>query len=170
MLTNDSVIQRQHALIQSGLTTPAAYDKSRKEFYSRQAFNQTEVRVAAEEARAVGAQFSDEISPLNWGMKLENRAFEKWRVWANEQVTLQEQARQANYAAMGEDADRGAGGPDLADVVNMLEDAAQGPEGEKQGGEQGGEGDKGVDDVEGGERQRETVEVPTMGGGRRTRG
>ena len=122
-----SVIKRQHALMHPAdpettqpLSRAAAYDKARRELYNRRAFDEMESRIAKEEALAVGAEFG--ASAQDVGMYLENCEFDRWRTWANEQVTLQEQARAASYASLGQD------GPDsertvgLADSVEALKD------------------------------------------------
>ncbi|KAL9052059.1 MAG: hypothetical protein Q9162_005630 [Coniocarpon cinnabarinum] len=106
-VNGEAVVQRQHALMTESAANPtplsraAAYDKARKEMYQRRAFDEMEVKIAQEEAMSVDAEFG--MSLLDVGMQLENKEFNRFRSWAQEQVTLQEQARAASYAALGEE-------------------------------------------------------------------
>lgn len=76
-----------------------AYDQARKEFYQQRHDHEVEVRVAREEALAVGAMFGKDA--LEVGMELEMKTFDKWKVWAEEQATVMEQARSAAYSGGG---------------------------------------------------------------------
>jgi len=76
-----------------------AYDQARKEFYELRHQEEVEQRVAREEALSTGAVFGK--SALEVGMELESKTFEEWKVWAEQQVTLQEQARSAAYTGLG---------------------------------------------------------------------
>ena len=73
----------------------AAYDKARKEFYELRHFDEIEARIAKEEAQSYGADFGKSAQEV--GMQLEGEQFEKFKVWAREQVTLVEQSRSAAY-------------------------------------------------------------------------
>ena len=73
-----------------------AYDQARKELYNQRHHEEVEVRVAREEAHAVGGYFG--LSQNEIGMELENRTFDKWRAWAESQVVLMEQAKSAAYS------------------------------------------------------------------------
>jgi len=70
-----------------------AYDVARTEFYGERLQEDVERRIAREEALATGAHFGK--SRLDIGMELENKAFDNWKIWADEQVTAAEQARAA---------------------------------------------------------------------------
>lgn len=82
-----------------GLTKEKAYDQARKEHYEDRHMQEVEARVAREEAMATGAYFAK--TAIQVGMQLENREFDRWKVWAQEQVTLAEQARVAAYTGLG---------------------------------------------------------------------
>jgi small subunit ribosomal protein S23 len=83
---------------QGGLTKEAAYDQARKEHYNDRHRQEIESRIAKEEALAMGAQFG--ASALEIGMQLESSEFDRWKTWAQEQVTLMEQARSAAYTGL----------------------------------------------------------------------
>jgi len=103
-MTTRSVVQRQLWLMHNGSSHAAAtgmsraqaYDAARKEFYAIRHADEVARRVAREEALSTGAQFG--MSALQVGMQLEAAEFERWRGWARQQVTLQEQARTAAYS------------------------------------------------------------------------
>lgn len=80
------------------ITKEAAYDQARKEFYDIRHADEIERRVAREEALSTGAQFGK--TQMAIGMELENKEFNRWRIWAQQQVTLQEQARSAAYTGI----------------------------------------------------------------------
>ena len=96
-LTNLSVVRRQLWLRQNEPTLSKAeiYDKARKEFYKIRLLEDTERRVAREEALYTGAQFGP--SAMEIGMKLEDAEYERWKVWAEKQVELAEQKQAAMY-------------------------------------------------------------------------
>ena len=52
--------------------------------------------MAREEALHVGAQFGP--SAMEIGMKLENEEFERWKIWAQKQVELNQQKQAAMYS------------------------------------------------------------------------
>lgn len=84
---------------QMSFSKAKAYDQARKEFYELRHQEEVEQRVAREEALSTGAVFGK--SALEVGMELESKTFEEWKVWAQQQVTLQEQARSAAYTGLG---------------------------------------------------------------------
>jgi len=84
---------------QGGLTKESAYDQARKEHYEDRHMQEIEAKVAREEAMATGAYFGK--TAIQVGMQLESREFDRWKVWAQEQVTLMEQARSAAYTGLG---------------------------------------------------------------------
>ena len=92
-----SVVQRQMWLQHNvpDITKAGAYDRARKEFYKLRLLEDTERRVAREEALHMGAQFGP--SAMEIGMKLENEEYERWKVWAQKQVALQQQKQAALY-------------------------------------------------------------------------
>ncbi len=93
----DSVIQRQLWLLQNipDISRAQAYDIARKEFYDLRLQEDVERRVAKEEAMSTGAYFGP--SQLEIGMELENKEFERWKVWAQKQVEFQQQQQAAMY-------------------------------------------------------------------------
>ena len=90
-----SVIQRQLYLLHTtpDITVNEAYDQARREFYAARQFEDVERRVAAEEARYVGAQFAPDV--VSWGMALEDAAYDEWEDWSRQQVLEREQKRAA---------------------------------------------------------------------------
>jgi len=99
-LTACSVVQRQAWLMSNkGYTKMKAYDQARKEHYEDRQQQEIEARVAREEALHYGATFGK--SAIEVGMELENAEFDRWKVWAGEQVTLMEQAKAAAYTGVG---------------------------------------------------------------------
>lgn len=70
-----------------------AYDQARREFYELRLQQDVERRVAKEEALATGAYFGK--STLQVGMELEDKAFERWKEWAQKEAILAEQKRGA---------------------------------------------------------------------------
>ncbi|KAK4644600.1 mitochondrial ribosomal small subunit component [Podospora bellae-mahoneyi] len=96
-LSGESVVQRQLYLMQHAKMTRAqAYDVARKEFYKLRRFEETEARIAQEEARAYGAYFGKTVNQV--GMELEDKEYNNWLKWAGEEITGQEMERQAAYA------------------------------------------------------------------------
>ena len=80
----------QHA----GLAEATAYDKARKEYYRFRHSKEVAVRVAREEALAVGAYFG--LGPLEIGMKLEDQSYENWKSWAIAQAEVIKAARNSS--------------------------------------------------------------------------
>lgn len=90
------MIQRQHWLLRhTALSTAAAYDKARKELYRVRHAQEIERRVAREEALNTGAFFG--LGPLEIGMKLEDRAYENWRTWAEKEIVALKQLQGSAY-------------------------------------------------------------------------
>jgi len=83
----------------NGLTKEKAYDQARKEHYEDRHMQEVEARVAREEAMATGAYFGK--TAIQVGMHLESREFNKWKKWAQQQVTIMEQAKSAAYTGLG---------------------------------------------------------------------
>lgn len=81
------------------LLKDAAYDVARKELYEQRHSDEVEARVAREEALHTGAWFGKDRNEI--GMELENATFDKWKVWARQQVVQMEQARNAAYSGLG---------------------------------------------------------------------
>jgi small subunit ribosomal protein S23 len=93
-----SVIQRQNHLISIGYTPAGAYDLARKEYYRFRHAQETEVRVAREEALASGAFFGP--GPNEVGMKLEDKQYEHWKAWAKKEAEALAQLQAASYTGV----------------------------------------------------------------------
>lgn len=94
-----SVVQRQLWLMKKQrLSKVQAYDVARKEFYALRHAEEVEKRVTREEAMWVGAQFNK--GTLEVGMELEDKVYEKWKVWAQKEVDAIELSKQAMYAGL----------------------------------------------------------------------
>lgn len=78
-----------------GISKAGAYDQARKEFYDLRLQQDTERRVAREEALATGGYFGR--SAMDIGMELEDKEYERWKVWAEKQVELANQRQAAMY-------------------------------------------------------------------------
>ena len=78
-----------------GITKAEAYDRARREFYDERLQEDTERRVAKEEAMYTGAQFGP--STMEIGMKLEDEEYARWRTWAEKEAEALEQKRAAMY-------------------------------------------------------------------------
>ncbi|KZZ96365.1 37S ribosomal protein Rsm25 [Ascosphaera apis ARSEF 7405] len=91
------VIQRQLWLLQNvpDISEDRAYDIARNEFYSARLKEELERSVAHEEALATGAYFGPRM--LEVGLQLEDKAFERWKEWSQQELMLQE-ARLAAFA------------------------------------------------------------------------
>lgn len=87
-------------VISTPLTKEQAYDIARKEFYAIRHGEDIERRIAAEEARMVGAYFGK--SRLEVSMELENKTFEEWRTWAQTENTKLNAVSQAAYSNFNE--------------------------------------------------------------------
>jgi small subunit ribosomal protein S23 len=83
----------------AGLDSNQAYDTSRKEFYALRHEEEVERRVAKEEALWVGAYFGK--GPLEVGMELEDKSFERWKEWAALEVEALQRQRDAAYTGIG---------------------------------------------------------------------
>ncbi|KAK7532311.1 mitochondrial 37S ribosomal protein mS23 [Phyllosticta citribraziliensis] len=94
-LDGESVIQRQMYLMRRGASKEEAYDQARKEFYEKRTDEDIERRIAKEEALAVGAYFGK--SPVEYGMELEDKAYDDWKEWAEKEILLVEQQTAAAY-------------------------------------------------------------------------
>ncbi|KAK4496638.1 hypothetical protein PRZ48_012618 [Zasmidium cellare] len=103
-INGESVVQRQNHLLRTGMAPAAAYDKARKELYRVRHAQETELRVAREEALATGAYFGP--GPLQIGMQLEDKAYEDWKVWAEKEIVAAKQLSTSAYTGTeNEDAD-----------------------------------------------------------------
>ena len=93
-----SVVQRQLWLRHNvpGITPAQAYDQARKEFYEQRLQEDVERRVAKEEATSTGAYFGPSV--LDIGMALEDKEYEKWKVWAQNEVDALAQKNAAMYS------------------------------------------------------------------------
>ena len=112
VLSFPSVVQRQLWLQYNvlGITPAQAYDQARKEFYDLRLQEEVERRVAKEEAMSTGAYFGK--SALEIGMELEDKEYEKWKVWATDEASMAQQNQAAMYTGSAEG---GMGGEIAAD-------------------------------------------------------
>ncbi|KAJ6264290.1 37S ribosomal protein S25 [Drechslerella dactyloides] len=89
-LDGESVVQRQLWLMENNkLSKKAAYDVARREFYKLRMRSDIERRIAAEEARAVGAWFGK--THLQVGLELEEKALAAWKVKAEKALEKRQQ-------------------------------------------------------------------------------
>ncbi|KAF2742463.1 mitochondrial ribosomal protein [Sporormia fimetaria CBS 119925] len=126
-LDGESVVQRQMWLMRHKNYSKAfAYDVARKEFYRQRHLSDIKRRVAKEEAMYVGAYFGK--GPLEIGMELEDKAFEKWKAWATTLIEDEEQMRAQLFSGpqtaeeqlevdSGEDALEGVAAPGAASPI-----------------------------------------------------
>jgi len=99
-LNGESVVQRQLWLMHNkDMDRKTAYDTARKEFYALRHEEEVERRVAHEEALSTGAYFG--LNTLEVGMELEDKSYEKWKVWATKQVEAITLARDSAYTGIG---------------------------------------------------------------------
>ncbi len=73
------------------LSKAVAYDQARREFYAHRHLSEIRARIAKEEAQHVGAYFGK--GPLEIGMDLEDRTWEKWKQWATLQIENEQSMR-----------------------------------------------------------------------------
>jgi len=67
-----------------GMTKDEAYDMARREFYALRQQEDIERRIAAEEARMVGAYFGKSL--LQVGVELEGKMWENWKAFATKSL------------------------------------------------------------------------------------
>ena len=81
-LSGECVVQRQLWLLQNvpDITIPQAYDIARKEFYTLRRREERRDRIAAEEARHMGAKFGK--SQMQISMGIENAMYNDWEKWS----------------------------------------------------------------------------------------
>ena len=94
-----------------------AYDQSRREFYRLRQEEEVERRIAVEEARYVGAYFGK--TRLDVGMQLEDREYEKWKVWAHKETIAAEASQRAGVETFDMDE-----GPEDAESESVGEEPA----------------------------------------------
>jgi small subunit ribosomal protein S23 len=104
---------------EGGLSKNEAYDIARKEFYDLRHEEEVERRVAKEEALWVGATFGK--GALEVGMELEDKTYEEWKVWAEEEVQAAARARDTAYTGIGT-ANPDDGGADLGVGLDATEE------------------------------------------------
>ena len=101
-----SVIQYQLHLIETypNLSTSAAYDIARKEFYAVRLEQDIQKRVAAEEALSVGAIFDTPYFDIMF--EREGQVLREWRNKASQDLAIRKHRRNAAYSstAAAEDA------------------------------------------------------------------
>lgn len=88
-LSGECVVQRQLWLLQNipDITVPQAYDIARKEFYTLRRREERRDRIAAEEARHMGAKFGKSANQISMG--IENAAYNEWEKWSRQMVVEQ---------------------------------------------------------------------------------
>lgn len=117
------MVQRQLWLINNdGLERDQAYDVARKEFYALRREEEIERRVAKEEALWVGAYFGK--GPLEVGMELEDKSFERWKEWAAKEVEAIQRQRDSAYTGIGTANEDVAEADDLAPVLPVEGEAS----------------------------------------------
>jgi small subunit ribosomal protein S23 len=104
-----------------GRSKAAAYDQARREFYHHRHLNEIRTRIAKEEAMHVGAYFGK--GPLEVGMELENKAWEDWKAWANQQIE-EEQSVRAQMFSGPQNEDAGVSALSDAEYDNALTELA----------------------------------------------
>ncbi|EEP81923.1 conserved hypothetical protein [Uncinocarpus reesii 1704] len=109
-LDGESVVQRQLYLLNTvpDITKGQAYDIARREFYQLRLQEDVERRVAQEEARATGAYFGKDVTQVS--MELENKEYDRWRVWAQkeaEQLSQRAAAYSGASLELKDDSDAG---------------------------------------------------------------
>ncbi|EWC45713.1 hypothetical protein DRE_05050 [Drechslerella stenobrocha 248] len=94
VLDGESVIQRQLWLMDNkGMSRKAAYDTARREFYRLRMRSDIERRIAAEEARSVGAYFGK--THIQVGLELEEKALAAWKLKAEKALEMRQQRIEA---------------------------------------------------------------------------
>lgn len=117
----------------------AAYDQARREFYTVRRKQEVERRIAVEEAQAVGAIFGP--TTLEYGMRLEDAAWERFKKEAAMDLDRQETERASLAMSLGMDPEQQAK-RDEAFGNRAFEDEAQrirSPEEEQAARTRGGE-------------------------------
>lgn len=118
LLIHDSVVQRQMWLMQNKrMSKAAAYDQARREFYHHRHLNEIRARIAKEEAMHVGAYFGK--GPLEVGVELEDKAWESWKAWANQQIE-EEASMRAQMFSGPQNEDAGVSDLSTAEFENAV--------------------------------------------------
>jgi small subunit ribosomal protein S23 len=100
-----------------------AYDQARREFYKHRHLDEIRNRIAKEEAMHVGAYFAK--GPLEVGVELEDKAWESWKAWANQQIE-EEASMRAQMFSGPQNEDAGVSDLSAAEYENaILESDAQ---------------------------------------------
>lgn len=81
------------------LSQEGAYDIARKELYLERQQEDITRRIAQEEARVVGAYFGK--NRLQVSMELEDKTYEKWKLWADSESLKIKAARESAYTNFG---------------------------------------------------------------------
>lgn len=84
----------------ANMSRQQAYDTARKEFYKLRHQEDVERRIAREEAMMYGAYFGK--TTLQVGMELEDKQFEDWKRWAQEETVKMELVRNQAYTSFGD--------------------------------------------------------------------
>ncbi|RMD43100.1 hypothetical protein DV735_g2005, partial [Chaetothyriales sp. CBS 134920] len=120
-LSGESVVQRQLYLLENtpDITVAEAYDAARKEFYVLRRRQATNIRIAAEEAEMVGANFGP--SSMSKALGIEDAMYNDWQKWA-EQQNVELAARNAAFA--GQQTAQAAAPDPIAPPSGVTGDAA----------------------------------------------
>ncbi|EPS43209.1 hypothetical protein H072_2792 [Dactylellina haptotyla CBS 200.50] len=121
-LDGESVIQRQLWLMKNQeLSKKSAYDMARREFYKIRMRSDIERRIAAEEAKSVGAFFGK--SYLQIGLELEEQTLAIWKTKAQSAVVKRQQRIEAmtGPSSVDEDAADEGMGLESPDPTNITE-------------------------------------------------
>ncbi|KZM19229.1 mitochondrial ribosomal small subunit component [Ascochyta rabiei] len=117
-MDGESVVQRQLWLMKHRhMSKASAYDHARREFYHHRHLAEIRARIAKEEATHVGAYFGK--GPLEVGMALEDRAWENWKAWANQQIE-EEQSMRAQMFSGPQNEDAGVSALSTAEYENAV--------------------------------------------------
>lgn len=96
-----------------------AYDHARREFYQHRHLSEIRNRIAKEEALHVGAYFGK--GPLEVGLELEDKAWESWKVWANQQIEAEASMRAQMFSGP-QNEDAGVSDLSAAEYENAVTD------------------------------------------------
>lgn len=101
------------------MSKASAYDQARREFYQYRHLNEIRNRIAKEEALHVGAYFGK--GPLEVGIELEDKAWESWKAWANQQIE-EEASMRAQMFSGPQNEDAGVSDLSTAEYENAISD------------------------------------------------
>lgn len=117
-LSGESVVQRQLWLLENipDITVAQSYDIARKEFYALRRKEETRDRIAAEEARHMGARFGMSYNQVS--MKIESDIYDEWEKWARAQLVEQMSKTAAFEGTSGMNIEQEVAGENAEEVVD----------------------------------------------------